>query len=353
MTLSEIADDITYIPLDNKFPISLIYRPKYFINNSVYLSAIKSGVMVFDKKGRYIRTIGSTGRGPGEYVHCYNFAVDDKSETVYVLDSRTIKVFSKTGNFLRSISLGDQGEGVEAIELYNSKLILSYHLQNENVKYEWAVFDTIGNLINAKKRSDQPFSVNWGIDGGMYQLENRIYHWNPWSDTIFSILPDLSYKPSFVFAQWENRVPRSMITDPTQFKTFNEPISVFETHHYVVCRIKYNRKIIVATIDKNSKKSYMTELVSAPAILGDKFIGGFFNDLDGGVRFQPENYFAENNREYMFGLIDANEIMALLTNSDFKKSIPKYPEKKKELEKLASTLRQTDNQILMIIRLIQ
>ena len=51
ITLSEIADDITYIPLDNSFPISLIYSPRYFINNSIYLSALNSGVMVFDRKG--------------------------------------------------------------------------------------------------------------------------------------------------------------------------------------------------------------------------------------------------------------------------------------------------------------
>ena len=31
--------------------------------------------------------------------------------------------------------------------------------------------------------------------------------------------------------------------------------------------------------------------------------------------------------------------------------VPKYPEKKKELEKLANSLKETDNQILMIVRL--
>ena len=86
ITLSEIADDITYIPLDNSFPISLIYSPRYFINNSIYLSALNSGVMVFDREGKLLRKIGSIGRGPGEYNSYYKFTVDDKSETVYVLD---------------------------------------------------------------------------------------------------------------------------------------------------------------------------------------------------------------------------------------------------------------------------
>ncbi len=349
--LSEIADDITYIPLENSFPISLIYPPRYFINNSIYLSALNSGVIVFDRTGNYIRTIGSVGRGPGEYVHCSNFTVDDKNETVYVLDSRTIKVFSKTGNFQRSIPLEKSGNGVESIEFYNSNLFLSFHPQYEDVKNDWIILDTLGNLINAKKRTDQPFAVNWGLGGGMYKLENKIYLWNPWRDTIFSILPDLSYRPSFLFASWENRVPKSTITDLSQFKTYNTPNSVFETSHYLVCSYTYNGKIMLALIDKNNKKSYNTELVVGSATLGVNFSGGFFNDIDGGVRFQPENYFTENNREYMFGLIDAHKITALLTDSEFKNSMPKYPDKKKELENLATRLKETDNQLLMIVRL--
>jgi hypothetical protein len=71
----------------------------------------------------------------------------------------------------------------------------------------------------------------------------------------------------------------------------------------------------------------------------------------GGVRFQPENYFAENGREYMFTLINPYQIKAIVANNEFKISSPKYPEKKKELEKPANSLKETDNPVLMMVRL--
>jgi hypothetical protein len=126
---------------------------------------------------------------------------------------------------------------------------------------------------------------------------------------------------------------------------------VFETSRFLAISYGYNKKSTIALIDKKSKKSYLTYLESGPAVLGNNYIGGILNDLDGGVRFQPENYFAENGREYLFGLINPFQIKALVANNEFKNSSPKYPEKKKELEKLANNLKDADNQVLMIITL--
>jgi hypothetical protein len=126
---------------------------------------------------------------------------------------------------------------------------------------------------------------------------------------------------------------------------------VFETNNYLVCGYTYSKKIGLALIDKKSKKSYLTYLEPGPPGYGVTFIGGIFNDLDAGVRFQPENYFEEKNREYIIALINPFDIKALVTTNEFKRSEPKYPEKKKELEKLANSLKETDNPVLMLVRL--
>ncbi len=351
ITLSEIADDITYIPLDNTFPISLIYSPRYFINNSIYLSALNSGVMVFDRKGKLLRKIGGIGRGPGEYNSYYIFTVDDKSEKVCVFDFNVIKVYSKTGNFLRSISLKEFGDRVVAVELYNSKLFISYALQSADNKYDWIILDTLGNLVKNKEKTIPSFTSNWPVGGGMYKFEDRIYNWNTYNDTVFSILPDINYEISFLFSPGEHRVPRSELRDLKIIGLYFNPYSVFETRRFLAINYGYNKKLTIALIDKKNRKSYLTYLESGPAVLGNNFIGGILNDLDGGVRFQPENYFAENGREYMFTLINPYQIKALVANNEFKISSPKYPEKKKEFEKLANSLTETDNQVLMIVRL--
>jgi hypothetical protein len=58
ITLSGIADDITYIPLDNSFPLNMIYYPRYFIGGNIYLSERQSGVMIFNREGKLVRKVG-------------------------------------------------------------------------------------------------------------------------------------------------------------------------------------------------------------------------------------------------------------------------------------------------------
>jgi hypothetical protein len=41
----------------------------------------------------------------------------------------------------------------------------------------------------------------------------------------------------------------------------------------------------------------------------------------------------------------------LISSDDFKNSTPKYPEKKKYLEKLANSLDENDNPVLMLVKL--
>lgn len=350
--LSELADDIFYIPLDNSFPLGLIYEPKYFNKNTIYLSALNSGIMEFDRRGKFLRKIGSIGRGPGEYTHYFNFSVDEKSESVYVMISsmKIIKVYSKTGNFLRDISLKEFGDGADRIEIFNSHVFISSHLQFGGARYDWIILDTLGNLVKRKERTIPMFESGWLIGGGMYKFDNKIGLWSPFNDTVFSIQPDFTSQTSFLFSNGDHRLPRSHI-DIDEIKLYFNPYIVLETKRFIVLRYTFDSKATIALVDKNSWESYSTNMESGHAVIGTSYIGGIINDLDGGVRFQPENYFVEGNREYLTGLIDAFQIKELLSNNDFKNYLPNYPLKKKELESLSEQLTETDNQILMIVRL--
>jgi hypothetical protein len=350
--LSELADDVFYIPLDNSFPIGLIYEPKYFNKSTIYLSALNSGVMAFDRSGKFQRKIGSIGRGPGEYAHYFNFSVDEKSESVYVMigSLKIIKVYSKTGNFLRDISLKEFGDGADRIGIFNSHLFISSHLQFGGARYDWIILDTVGNLVKRKERTIPMFESGWLIGGGLYKFDNKICLWSPFNDTVFSIQPDFTYQTSFLFSNGKHRLPRSHI-DIDEIKLYFNPYLVLETKSFFMLRYSFDSKATIALIDKNSWKSYSTNMESGNAVIGTSYIGGIINDLDGGLRFQPENYFVEGNREYLVGLTNAFQIKALLANNDFKNYLPKYPLKKKELESLAGQLAETDNQILMIVRL--
>ena len=84
--LSEIADDISYIILDDSVPIGFINSNIRCISNSIFFSVLDVGILEYNRKGEFKKKIGSIGRGPGEYTSYVDFTVDEKSGTVYIRD---------------------------------------------------------------------------------------------------------------------------------------------------------------------------------------------------------------------------------------------------------------------------
>ena len=87
INLSDISDDIKYIPLDNKIKIGLYNRCK-IVNNYIYLAVKDVGVCRYTMDGKFDRLYGKIGNGPGEFVYWLKYAIDKNSGTVYVLDER-------------------------------------------------------------------------------------------------------------------------------------------------------------------------------------------------------------------------------------------------------------------------
>jgi hypothetical protein len=61
-------------------------------------------IQEFDKKGRYLRTIGRKGQGPGEFELPFKLFLDGKNY-IYVLDRRSLKIFNDKGEFLETVKL--------------------------------------------------------------------------------------------------------------------------------------------------------------------------------------------------------------------------------------------------------
>jgi hypothetical protein len=53
----------------------------------------------------------------------------------------------------------------------------------------------------------------------------------------------------------------------------------------------------------------------------------------------------------MVGWFESSELIRYINSNAFKQYIPIFPEKKKELEKLAASLNENDNPVLMLVKL--
>lgn len=350
IALRDLADSIYYIPLDNQYQIGLIQDQIRFVNNSIYFLVSNEGIFECDKEGKFLRKIGKPGRGPGEINYFNSFSIDERNKTIYIVDgANTIKVFSKTGRFLRTISLTEYGDMINAIEYYNSNLIVIFPINYESTQFDWITFDSLGVVIRKETRNSSGFITNALPLAGIFKHGNQLSFWNNYSDTIFSISPDFSFKPSFIISQGEHRLPKSRISAETMsmYIWFQQ---IFETKQYIFLRYFYpSTKFELVVIDKRTggKSLVIMKLDES----GYEWLGGIKNDLDDGLGFLPRTYFTENGREFVAGVIYPHQIMTHVNTDKFKNSIPKLYEKKKELEKLAASLKETDNPILVIVRL--
>jgi hypothetical protein len=202
ISLEDIADSIIYIPLDNSYPLGLIYE-FYLTNNYIYLTAKDIGVLVFNRKGKFVRKIGAVGRGPGEYTRFTKFTIDDKNGTVYVQDSgNNIMVYSRNGSFIRSLSIQEYGGNIDLVRFFNSKLFVFNYLPFGDAKYNWIILDTLGHLLKTRERPNPIFRSNWSGLTGTYFVNNKLCYWNQYNDTIYTISSELDEKASFMFSPW-------------------------------------------------------------------------------------------------------------------------------------------------------
>jgi len=79
--------------------------------------------------------------------------------------------------------------------------------------------------------------------------------------------------------------------------------------------------------------------------------GAVINDIDGGPMFMPAGCFDENNRQYLLAFLEPLKLKEYVASDKFIQSTPKYAEKKVYLKKLADTMKETDNPILMMVSL--
>lgn len=107
------------------------------------LDSKEAHIKVFDKNGRYIKTIGRKGQGPGEMNSPSSIQITaQKKIAVNDSSARKIHFFTLEGKFLHAVSQRNMGFFTDPIIDKQGNIIASYFIMDNEVTYVLKKFDS-------------------------------------------------------------------------------------------------------------------------------------------------------------------------------------------------------------------
>ncbi len=355
VNLSKYASSVEYIPLETNEEANIgdsmeavIGKDKVYINFWPYRT-----ICMFDiSSGEYLRKFDRYGRGPGEYLHSFSFAIVDGGNKLIVRDFKKFLIYNSEDSCIHVIH-----NNVEQI-VYGTQIISNGHngafFLNESrterlsgstkpVLREYStLIDSTGVVLRTLLglRDD-----GYSNRSKFFSYNGQVKAINSGRDTIYNLTPenDISVEYVITLGKYENFKKLTPVKDRDYFY---EPAlgETFETEKFLlmvgvlpenmlpqIFTEKYNKHRRSAILyDKKEKKTYALKK------LPDYDYIGFVNDIDNGAPFCPLCMYG--NKMYQF--IDAEEFISLARQCD----VPRMKE-------VASQLTEESNPVMVVATL--
>jgi len=216
--------------------------------------------------------------------------------------------------------------------------------------------DTLSTFSMLEKLKNYTKELQRGTDYGTQYEHTGMQYFRPeFNDTVFQVIPPNRLLPVYVLKLGNYKVSKQLGVDPDfnltgkiipgEWAETKDNILMTYTMDDYDCKNTRNKKTVKIYHAIFSKLNHQLNVIK-----GDPFDYSpeiFENNLDGGVPVWPASYMIGNNGEMLISL-KGKELKDRVKSEQFK--VSKAPEtKKKELEKLAGAVSNTED-ILMIVK---
>ncbi len=338
MTVSQIASDIIYTKLESNPDCFIRNIDQYSVTSRYILIYDRSQprVLLFDRQGKFIRKIGNTGKGPGEYIQPGDARISRDERYILIFDYFKVMRFNFDGRLIGETKLPVPARNIETFDDgFIAFFTLSNSVRLDN--YSVAFFDWEGNctgkLLN---RSQDIQKKGTGTRSAMFYAMNDEIRINGWYyDTVYSIRPDRSVKPVIVINDPHGKEERSM-------EQMNFQLDVWmETPDYLFFHGALKLMMHPMYLDKKTGLIFHVPFNKALKTYGIP------NDLDGGAPFWPTKY--RDGSAYRFQ--DSDRLKADLDHELIEKSVFKNQELRNKLMAFKESLTEEDGPVLIELKL--
>lgn len=332
--LSTLGRKIEYVPLETDSACLIQNISNVFLTDSLIFVSDNDRLLKFDKNGKFIKQIGTKGRGPGEYPNLGNFQIDEGNKEIFVISSRIVLIYDFNGNFKRDFKIDFPCR--QFILNESGELILhpfNLPTPGTDTVYSLYITDRKGTVLkkfeNTLPRTNRglivPVSPLYMHDGTPHFMEFGI-------DTLYNY-GNNEKKPYAIFNLGNLKFP----PDPTMSEVpqINGKIWINE--------IRETKKLFFVNIWRDLSDSISNCIFDkSSASFSILKNGGFTNDIDGGMAFWPKKIINDN---LMLDYVDAFNLIKTT-----KKIQKNNNEQTSQLNNLMTQLSETSNPVLIILR---
>ena len=176
--------------------IGTIQRIRVDQNRIYLMDRSRKQVLIYSMEGEFIRALGRSGEGPGEFRYLYTMDVKDHLVTCFDQGNMRMTLFDTSGVFIRSFGTRSQ----DSVPLGNCVAITQHHtilhcqqstkLTREDdlkLSYPWLIceFDTLGNVLShhgkfnrqiVGDKIDKPFTeFKWSFPRFITSRDSQIF----------------------------------------------------------------------------------------------------------------------------------------------------------------------------------
>ena len=351
--LSDIASSVRYVALEttNKYLIGEKAVQIIPCGGLIFVLQHQKPVGVFDSDGKFLRTIGRIGRGPGEFNFDYTGWPDETTKCLYIwnADAGTIMAFSWDGKHM--VDIKPAIKPGTFVPLGNNRFVTWTFMQEHDDTgfYRIVIHDVAGKTLKKiyepKKKYD--FSRGIAIMTPLFTPAEGGFLYNTWeNDTILRFLADGSCQPALAWNPGKLKMPSDFMT-----ADYNRYMREKDNYMLDFNALESSTRWFASFYYKGRKELLMLDKKSGMNLHvanQDTATKGLFNDIDGGPSFWPNQRSAGANT--FFTVIQAIDLIS----PDAKKpsGLPvKDPVQAKKLRELVARLTENSNPVLMLVEL--
>jgi hypothetical protein len=334
--LSYLGSKLEYIPLETDSASLMRRISDISVSDSFLFVSDYYRLLLFNRDGKFIRQIGSSGRGPGEYSRIRGFDIDVDNEEVYILVGRKVLVYNFNGLFRRDFVLGFPSNEF-VINENNELVFLPINLAQATDEQEYSLYIMNKNGKDITKIPKMLKRINGGIaiQNSPLYMYNDILHFMEFGvDTLYSYETHVK-NPHAIFNAGSLKFPPDPMLDE---------VLKLSGKVWVDNILESNKSLFIKTysslVPLTSTYCVFDKSTSIITILKDN---GFTNDIDGGLTFWPEIIIDDS---VLISFVEAFDLVNLLKN---RKPVEQNSQSG-QLEDVMKFLTETSNPIIVILK---